>query len=53
MLITYTNSAIVNSNMTVDVLYIAGSVDKSDYCCEERMTVQQSTSLADLYNVLS
>ena len=52
MLITYTDNASADNTMTIDVLCLAGLADNED-CSEERITLQQSTSLTDLYQQLS
>lgn len=52
MLITYTDNVIGSSTMTIDVLYFAGLADEAD-CGEEKVTVQQATSLTDLYEQLN
>ncbi len=52
MLITYANNAIADSTMTIDVLYVANLADEAK-CSDERMTIQQATSLTDLYQQLS
>ncbi len=52
MLITYANNAIADSTMTIDVLYVADLADEAK-CSDERMTIQQATSLTDLYQQLS
>lgn len=38
--------------MTIDVLYFAGLADEAD-CSEEKITVEQATSLTDLYEQLN
>lgn len=40
------------STMDINVLYFAGLADEAN-CNEEKVTVQQSTSLTDLYQQLS
>ncbi len=52
MLITYNNNAMAANTMTIDVLYLADLADQK-VCSEERMTIQQATSLTDLYQQLS
>ncbi len=52
MLITYTDNASVDNTMTIDVLCLASLADKAD-CSEQRITIQQSASLTDLYQQLS
>ncbi len=42
----------VDSTMTINVLYFASLADEAN-CNEEKVTVQQSTSLTNLYEQLS
>ena len=52
MLITYTDNAITDNTMTIDILYFASLTDEAN-CSEERVTVQQATSLTHLYEQLN
>ena len=52
MLITYTDNTFAADTMTIDVLCFADLAD-NEGCSEERITLQQSTSLTDLYQQLS
>ncbi|WP_201529178.1 MULTISPECIES: MoaD/ThiS family protein [Psychrobacter] len=47
-----TDTAITDSTMNINVLYFAGLADEAN-CHEEKVRVQQSTSLTDLYEQLS
>ena len=42
----------IDNTMDIHVLYFAGLADEAN-CHEEKVTVQQSTSLTDLYEQLS
>ena len=52
MLITYTNNALADNTMTIDVLYFADLADQAK-CSDERVTIQQATSATHLYEQLS
>lgn len=47
-----TDTVIVDTTMDINILYFAGLADEAK-CHEEKVTVQQSLSLTDLYEHLS
>lgn len=46
------NAAVTDNTMDINILYFAGLADEAK-CHEEKVTVQQSISLTDLYEQLS